>query len=187
LPPEFQGSHVGPRHCHTSGRVLPMGFRAWVAAQRHMGFEMDPRELTGDEAATLKKATRWYGDNRDFLFSADLYRLESNDPEVVAECLVSADASRFVLFRGQSGASAPIAARSFALAGLDASALYEIRLVNPEDVTPKLNRYPANALLEGETVRLSGAALMTGALRTPNAFPATMMVFEGRRLKKEGK
>jgi alpha-galactosidase len=47
LPPEFQGSHVGPRHCHTSGRVLPMGFRAWVAAQRHMGFEMDPRELTG--------------------------------------------------------------------------------------------------------------------------------------------
>ena len=186
LPPEFQGSHIGPRHCHTSGRVLPMGFRAWVAAQRHMGFEMDPRELTDDETVTLKKATRWYRDNRDFLFAADLYRLESNDPEVVAECFVDADASRFVLFRGQAGASAPIAARPFALAGLDASALYEIRLVNPEDVTPKLNRYPANALLEGETLRLSGAALMNGALRAPNAFPATMMVFEGRRLEKEG-
>ena len=30
------------------------------------------------------------------------------------------------------------------------------------------------------------AALMNGALRAPNAFPATMMVFEGRRLEKEG-
>lgn len=185
LPPEFQGSHVGPRHCHTSGRVLAMGFRAWVAAQRHMGFEMDPRELTDDEAVTLKKATRWYRDNRDFLFSANYYRLESNDPEVVAECFVDADASRFVLFRGQAGASTQIAARPFALPGLDQQALYEIRLVNPEDVARTVNRNPANALLEGETIRLSGAALMTGALRTPNAFPATMMVFDGRRLEKE--
>ena len=185
LPPEFQGSHVGPRHCHTSGRVLPMGFRAWVAAQRHMGFEMDPRELTDEEAATLKKATRWYRDNRDFLFSANHYRLESNDPEVVAECFVGEDAERFVLFRGQAGASAQIAARPFALAGLDVSALYEIHLLNPEVVTAKLNRYPANALLDGETLTLSGAALLAGALRTPNAFPATMMVFEGRRLGKE--
>ncbi|MCG8511218.1 MAG: alpha-galactosidase, partial [Rhodospirillales bacterium] len=35
LPPEITGSHVGPRVCHTSGRTLPMSFRAWVAAQRH--------------------------------------------------------------------------------------------------------------------------------------------------------
>ena len=46
LPLAVTGSHVGPRHCHTSGRVLDISFRAWVAAQRHMGFEMDPRELT---------------------------------------------------------------------------------------------------------------------------------------------
>lgn len=36
LPLAVTGSHVGPRHCHTSGRVLPMSLRAWVAAQRHM-------------------------------------------------------------------------------------------------------------------------------------------------------
>ena len=28
LPAAVTGSHVGPRHCHTSGRVLPMAFRA---------------------------------------------------------------------------------------------------------------------------------------------------------------
>ena len=38
LPSEVVGSHVGPRKCHTSGRVLNMSLRAWVAASRHMGF-----------------------------------------------------------------------------------------------------------------------------------------------------
>ena len=49
LPSCVTGAHVGPRHCQTSGRVLPIAFRAWVAAQRHMGFEMDTRELTQNE------------------------------------------------------------------------------------------------------------------------------------------
>ena len=31
LPPEITGSHIGPRICHTSGRNLPMGYRAAVA------------------------------------------------------------------------------------------------------------------------------------------------------------
>ena len=39
LPMLVTGSHVGPRTCHTSGRTLDIRFRAWVAAQRHMGFE----------------------------------------------------------------------------------------------------------------------------------------------------
>ncbi|GAB4354040.1 MAG: hypothetical protein Kow0026_12460 [Oricola sp.] len=186
LPPEFQGSHAGPRVCHTSGRVLPMGFRAWVAAQRHMGFEMDPRELTDGEAGTLKKATAWFRANRDFLFAADHYRLESNDPEVFAEAFVATDKARFVLFRGQAGPSSQVAARPFPLAGLDTGSLYRIRLVNPEDVTPKLNRHSASGLLGGKPVCLSGAALLSGALRAPNAFPDTMMVFEGARISTDG-
>jgi alpha-galactosidase len=78
------------RTCHTSGRVLPMAFRAWVAAQRHMGFEMDPRELTPDEATTLKRVTAWFKANRDFLFSARHLRLDTQDPEVHAEIFASA-------------------------------------------------------------------------------------------------
>ena len=65
LPMAVTGSHVGPRHCHTSGRVLDISFRAWVAAQRHMGFEMDPRELTDQEAAALTEVTTWWKANRD--------------------------------------------------------------------------------------------------------------------------
>lgn len=64
LPAAVTGSHVGPRRCHTSGRVIGMSMRAWVAAQRHMGFEMDPRELTPEEAVILKEATAWWKANR---------------------------------------------------------------------------------------------------------------------------
>lgn len=48
LPAAVTGSHVGPKKSHTSGRILSMEFRAWVAAQRHLGFEMDLRELTAE-------------------------------------------------------------------------------------------------------------------------------------------
>ncbi|MCO6187677.1 alpha-galactosidase [Rhizobium sp. L1K21] len=183
LPPEIAGSHVGPRVCHTSGRVLPMEFRAWVAAQRHMGFEMDPRELTQDEAETLKRVTAWWRENRDFLFSARQYLLDSNDEAVFAELHVDEARDRFILFKGQAGTSGPIAARRMRLAGLSPDALYDITLINPEDVTRLLNRYEATGLMKGETIRLSGSALMNGGLRLPNAVPASIFVVEGRKVR----
>lgn len=182
IAPEVQGSHIGPRHCHTSGRVLSMSLRAWVAAQRHMGFEMDPRELTPEEAATLSRVTAWWKHNRGFLFSGALYRLESDDVEVFAEMTVNSGADRFVLFAGQAGASAQIFQRPMRAAGLDPDAVYEIKLVNPEDVSRRANRRVVNALVDGGTVRLSGAFLMNQGLRLPNAQPASMTVIEGRRI-----
>jgi len=53
---------------------------AWVAAQRHMGFEMDPRELTDAERAKLKQVTQWWKDNRDWRHKADIKRLAPADP-----------------------------------------------------------------------------------------------------------
>ncbi|MGJ8572629.1 MAG: alpha-galactosidase [Hoeflea sp.] len=181
IAPEVQGSHVGPRHCHTSGRVLSMSFRAWVAAQRHMGFEMDPRELTPEESQTLRRVTGWWKDNRDFLFSGALHRLESDDVEVFAEMTVDPQANRFILFAGQAGASPQIFRRPLRAAGLDANALYEISLVNPEDVSPFANR----SMVRGPDAppqRLSGAFLMEHGFRLPNAVPASMTVIEGRRV-----
>ena len=106
LPASFTGSHVGPRKCHTSGRVLPTAFRGWVAAQRHMGFEMDPRALTDDETATLTRITTWWKDNRDWMMAADIHLLDSIDPAITAEMQIARDGARFVLFAGQSQPSA---------------------------------------------------------------------------------
>ena len=83
------------------------------------------------------------------------------------------------------GASEQIYRRPLIAAGLDPDAVYEIRLVNPEDVSPLANRRMVNAFAEGGTMRLSGAFLMSHGLRLPNAVPASMTVVEGQRIEPE--
>ncbi|NJS38681.1 MAG: alpha-galactosidase [Rhodobacteraceae bacterium] len=179
LPAAVTGSHVGPRHCHTSGRVLPMAFRAWVAAQRHMGFEMDLRELTEDEALTLAKITRWWKDNRNWMLSGTIHRLDSDDPAVTAELQLAQDGSRFVAFAGQAMTSRQILPRPLRLAGLEPAARYTVTLLNPEDA-PRQSRGPA--ALKASPLTLTGQALMTRGITLPVAWPATMWVVEGTRL-----
>lgn len=178
LPAAVTGSHVGPRHCHTSGRVLPMAFRAWVAAQRHMGFEMDLRELTEDEALTLARVTRWWKDNRDWTMAGRVLRLDSDDPAVTAEMQIAADGGRFVVFAGQAETSRQILPRPLRLTGLEPEAPYTVSLLNPEDA-PRQSRGP-NAL-KTAPLTLTGRALMTRGILLPVAWPATMWVVEGRK------
>lgn len=179
LPAAITGSHVGPRHCHTSGRELSMSFRAWVAAGRHMGFEMDLRELTEAEALTLGRVTAWWKANRDWMLSGTIHRLDAADPAVTAEIQIAQDGNRFVLFAGQAGTSAQILPRPLALTGLEPAARYRVTLINPEDA-PRQSRGP-NAL-KSAPLTLTGRALMTRGLLLPVAWPATMWVVEGRKL-----
>jgi alpha-galactosidase len=179
LPACVAGSHVGPRKSHTSGRVLSMSFRAWVAAQRHFGFEMDLRELTGEEAATLKAVTAWWKANRGWMMAGTIHRLDSDDPAVVAEVQVAADGSRFVLFAGQAETSVQILPRPLRLAGLEPEATYRVLLVNREDA-PRQSRGPT--ALKSGALTLSGRALMQRGVLLPVAWPATIWVVEGERV-----
>jgi alpha-galactosidase len=179
LPAAVTGSHVGPRTCHSSGRVLPMAFRAWVAAQRHMGFEMDLRELTPDESATLAAVTAWWKANRHWTMGADILRLDSADPAVIAEIQIARDGDRFVVFAGQAAASETSLPRPLRLAGLDPAARYRVALRNPEGAPPQSRGTPA---LKTGPLTLSGAHLMARGLSLPVAWPATMWVIEGTRL-----
>ncbi|SMX42917.1 alpha-galactosidase [Actibacterium lipolyticum] len=178
LPASITGSHVGPRHCHTSGRVLDIRFRAWVAAQRHMGFEMDPRELTKVEATTLREVTAWWKANRDWRRDARILRLDAADPAVTAEIQIARDGHRFVVFVGQAESSSQITPRPIRLTGLNPEAMYEISLLTHD--TPGFSR-GAPALKNGP-VTLSGQALMSGGFSLPFAFPQSLNVIEGRRL-----
>lgn len=179
LPAAVTGSHVGARRSHTAGRVLPMSFRSWVAAQRHFGFEMDLRTLTAEEAATLKSVTAWWKANRDWMMAGTIHRLDSDDPAVIAEMQIASDGGRFVLFAGQEETSVQILPRPLRLTGLDPTARYRLRLVNPEDAPPQ-SRGP-NAIKSGP-LTLTGQALMQRGLLLPVAWPATIWVVEGERL-----
>ena len=179
LPASVTGSHVGPRHCHTSGRVLSMSLRTRVAAQRHMGFEMDLRELDPEETAVLTAVTGWWKANRDWLMRADILRLDAADPSVTAELQLARDGSRFVLSSGQAAAPAQALPRPLKLTGLEPAARYQLVLLNPEDVPPQSRG--ACALKSGP-VTLSGAALMQQGIMLPVAWPGTLFTVEGTRL-----
>lgn len=179
LPSVVTGSHVGPRVCHTSGRTLDISFRAWVAAQRHMGFEMDPRELSDHEAAVLREVTSWYKYNRNWLATADILRLDSADPAVVGEMQLAADRSQFVVFLGKAATSAQIAPRPQRLTGLEPDSQYEVTLIN-RDTAPALSR--GTPALKSQSITASGAWLMSQGVTTPWNFPDTMWVLEGKKL-----
>jgi len=179
LPAAVTGSHVGPRRCHTSGRILPMSFRARVAAQRHMGFEMDLRELTEDEATTLRSVTGWWKDNRDWMMGGAIHRIDSADPAVIAEMQIAADGARFVVFAGQAETSAQTLPRPLQLAGLEPSAFYEVALLNPEDAPPQSR---GDVALRKGPLRLTGRALMEQGILLPVGWPATMWMVDGTRL-----
>lgn len=179
LPIAVTGSHVGPRVCHTSGRTLDISFRAWVAAQRHMGFEMDPRELIDREVKILTEVTQWWKDNREWMNTADVLRLDSADSAVIAEQQMDQDGARFVIFAGKAVASAQISPRPLRLTALDPLATYRISLKNREDVST-LSR--GTTALKDQDLELSGTYLMRHGITLPWSFPERMWVVEGTRL-----
>ena len=179
LPASVTGSHVGPRHCHTSGRTLDIRLRAWTAAQRHMGFEMDPRELSEAEAETLRNVTSWWKANRDWMMQADILRLDSTDPAVIAEQQLAGDGSRFVAFAALTRPSDQILPRPLRLTGLDPQGRYRLSLVN-RDEAPRLSR--GAPLLKHQDLEASGQYLMSHGLTLPWRFPETVWVVEGERL-----
>ncbi len=179
LPLSVTGSHVGPRHCHTSGRNLDISFRAWVAAQRHMGFEMDPRELDETEAAVLAEVTSWWKHNRHWMQNADILLLDSADPAVIAELQLSREKDRFVVFAGKAATSAQIAPRPLRLTGLEPKTMYRVNLTN-RNTLDRLSR--GTTALKIDALEVSGAYLMRHGVTLPWSFPERMWVLEGTRL-----
>ena len=176
LPIHVTGSHVGPKVCHTSGRELPMSFRAWVSAQRHMGFEMDPKELSSEDKVILKSVTQWWKKNREWMMSANILRLPCIDKTVIAEIQVNLQGDHFVVFAGQSSASELSSSVPLVLNGLDSKSMYNISVHNKK-VIKSLGK--SDEGLMNKNLMLSGQFLMTKGLQLPKMFPANMLVIEG--------
>jgi alpha-galactosidase len=113
------------------------------------------------------------------MFSADVLRLDTADPAILAEQQLARDGSRFVVFAGQVTTSPQIAPRPLRLTRLDPRARYEINLRN-RACASQLSR--GQHVLKDGPVALSGAALMQSGFTLPWRFPETMWVLEGTRL-----
>lgn len=156
-----------------------MNFRAWVAAQRHMGMEMDPRELSVAEASQLLRVVNWWKQQRSWLLAADILRLDSRDEAVLAEQHLAANGEQFVVFAGVADSSVQISPRPLLLTGLDEQALYEIDLVNRDEL---VNLSRGEMAIKVDTLTLSGSYLMNYGVTLPWQFPNAMWVLKGKRL-----
>ncbi|MEL7276250.1 MAG: alpha-galactosidase [Pseudomonadota bacterium] len=181
LPPEIMGSHIGPRKCHTSDRTLSMSLRAWVAAQGHFGFEMDPRELTEGETEVLTRVCDWWKANRGWLHRGLAHRLDTRDRGQRASMTVSADGDRFVVWVGQKETPPHVLPHPVRLTGLAANDRYAVRLVSEDSPIPDWMTRGDMALKRGP-VTLSGAALMSAGVSLPYMAPQSIWVLEGTRV-----
>lgn len=179
LPASVTGSHVGPRHCHTSGRNLSIQFRSWVAAQRHMGFEMDPRELTSEEAEVLQRITTWWKHERAFLMEADIHLLDNQDPSVICEQHMSASQARFILFANKVDTSSQILPATIRLTQLIPERNYTITLVNRDELHHLSRGTP---LLKHQSLTVSGLYLMHKGIELPWSFPCQTWTLVGEMI-----
>ncbi|MEM9620496.1 MAG: alpha-galactosidase, partial [Pseudomonadota bacterium] len=182
LPPEVIGSHVGPAVCHTSGRRLSMNFRAPVAASRHMGFELDPREMSEREADTLRLWSAWYKSHRQLLHQGRHFRLECAEPGILAEMFVEESTGQTIVFAAQLTTQQHAASQPLRLAGLQPDGNYRLQLVHNRRAAPAANRDDASPLLREGGVDVPGAVLMQQGIILPNSLPDTVWVIEGLRL-----
>lgn len=180
LPPEIVGSHVGPRRCHTSGRVLPMGFRCGVALGGHFGIEADLRELDAGESDRVRSAIAFYKGHRAWMHDGRSHRLDTSDKSRLAHMVVAEEADRFILFDAHLDVAPRTASPALRLTGLDPDRAYRLVLENPQDIDPIVCRDYASPLANDDGLVLSGRALMTAGIVLPNALPDTVWIVAGQ-------
>lgn len=166
FPPEVMGSHVGPRECHITGRMLPMALRAGVALSGHMGIEADLRRESERDKAILARAIALHKRLRPLLHGGR--RLVLDGPSTMSAFLVMDEGGKEALLSIALLAS-EVAARPapLRLAGLDPDAVYELREIWPS---------------EEAAIIVHGALLMQEGLAISRTLPASQRLFLLRRV-----
>jgi alpha-galactosidase len=167
FPAELMGSHVGPRRCHITGRVLAMPLRVATAMFGHMGLEMDLRELDDTEAADLAAGIALHKVWRTLIHGGDLYRLDS-EISTNAFLIAAADGAEALLSYTMVVQPRGYYPATLRLAGLDPAAHYRLSCVWP----PRLG----DAAVLADGVRVSGAALLQAGWQPPRLHPGTALV-----------
>ena len=173
FPAEVMGAHVGPRHCHITGRHISMDMRAAVAFFGHMGMEMDPRELTEKEQQQLSQAVALHKKHRQLIHSGQLMRIDS-DGNAINFGIVNQEKSQ-ALFAYNSVKETPrTTPPKFRFVGLKATTTYQLALIWPSVV----DEYSPSILSKIDGQQFTGEVLMHFGMQLPVLFPQSALIFE---------
>ncbi len=177
LPLKVMGAHVGPRHCHITGRTLSMAMRAGTALMGHMGLELNLLDEPAEELEELKAAIVLYKDHRNLLHDGDFSRVDS--PEYLNIMGVVAKDQREALYSvAYLTGQVPALPGRFRFAGLDPKANYRIRQIWPEDWSSEKSPSIVEVLDLGTAGQVvSGELLTKVGMQLPVAPSETVLLF----------
>lgn len=177
LPLNVMGAHVGPRHCHITGRTLSMAMRAGTALMGHMGLELNLLEEADSELAELKTAIALHKTHRDLLHGGDFYRIEG--PEYLNIVgVVAPDQSEALYSVAYLSGHIPALPGRLRFTGLDLAASYQIRQIWPENWSSEKSPSIVDALdLTGAGRTVSAEALSKSGMQLPVAPPESVLLF----------
>lgn len=177
FPPEIMGAHIGPMHCHTTGRRLDLDFRAITAFFGHFGLEADLTQLTADELEKIAAYVKLHKQWRPVLHSGRIVRQTLEDSRALVFGAISEDRTRAVfsyavMDQTRDGLTAPLK-----ISGLDAERIYRVQAFNrPRDPGRRMKNMP-DILFEG-ALTLSGKALASSGLQIPVLDPDTALLIQ---------
>lgn len=175
LPPEIMGAHIGPRPAHTTGRRLDFGFQAAVALFGHFGLELDVTKLDDVEREILGRWISRYKQHRNLLHGGVSVRLEADDTGLIANGVIAHDRGEALICCARVSTSPAIIAPPLRLPGLDPARRYAVGIIERTDHHSRQMR-KTTGFIDGEIVRLSGAALAAAGVQLPNLAPESAVL-----------
>jgi alpha-galactosidase len=177
LPPEILGCHVGPAHCHVTGRRLSMAMRAATAFTGHMGLELNLLTENESDLTKLKEAIALHKQHRALLHEGELYRLDS-PAHLMASGVVARDQSEALFSVAYLTSEKKVLPDRLRFAGLDPDIRYRICLIWPTNWSANKGPSAIEKLgINQEGAIFSGDALMSVGLQLPAAYPETALLF----------
>lgn len=187
VAPEYMGMHISATTSHQTGRTYTLDFRAATAVFGSFGIEWDIRQASESDLARIAQWIAWYKQERAFLHSGRVVRLDVTDPGVMAHGVITDDASRAIIAHVQYEESPSNRGVWLRVPGLDPKTHYRLKWAgpaaeDPEDVLREASRRDWDPLPEsgplGPDATITGAALGTIGVRIPRCHPETIRLIE---------
>jgi alpha-galactosidase len=174
LAPEYVGAHVSAPTSHSTGRTLPLDFRAATALFGSFGIEWD---LTDAAPADLEQLADWiarYQRLRPLLHSGRVVRPESPDPAVLLHGVVGAERSEALLAHVQLDEPGHNRGVFVRVPGLDPERLYELAWEGPVDLAHVSGSAPMPPAGPTDGVAVTGSSLARRGFWVPRRRPETV-------------
>lgn len=163
VPPEYQGTHIGAEHSHTTHRAHPLSYRGEKALWGNLGVELNLLEEDDESRAAVAAWIAFHKEHRALLHGGVSVHADLAERAARLEGVVSPDRTEalFALSLTERPRTWPLG--RLGVPGLDDERTYRIQLVAPEGTSPLPGTQPRwladGAVMTGRVLRAVGVEM----------------------------